>query len=78
MRNGRIEYKNMTTTIADNNVRIEIIIPFEEYDYEDDVLLPSGLQTQLIQVTTEYLLNKPPEDMINNQNPNQLIPKDNG
>ena len=78
LRNNRIEFKNMTNTIAASNIRIEIIIPFEEYDYEDDVLLPSGLQTQLIQVTTEYLIGKPPEDMVNNQNPNQLIPKENG
>jgi hypothetical protein len=68
VKNGRVEYKNMDTTIS--TVRMDLVIPFEAYSREDSVFIPSGQDERLIEIVTNYVMGKPPVDLVNDNNPN--------
>lgn len=57
IRNGRIEYQD--TTVRD--ITISLIPPFEAYDDDDEVHIPSGADVQLISLAHQFLNIMPPE-----------------
>lgn len=67
-KNGRIEYYGMTSTIADDTVKVELVIPFEEYEEDDYVQIPTGSDEALIRRVIELLIGIPDADKINDGN----------
>lgn len=67
-RNGRIEYWGMTSAIAADDVRMGLVIPFEEYDMEDEVPLPVGADEMIMQSVVQFLLGTPDADKVNDSN----------
>ena len=68
VRNGRIEYKGMTATIASSTVTMLLVIPFEAYANTDDITIPTGTDEALIQRVIQLLINTPDADRINDGN----------
>lgn len=66
--NGRIEYKGMTESIAADNVRIKLVIPFESYAETDYVQIPTGSNDTLISMVLNKMLGTPDSDNLNNNN----------
>lgn len=46
-------------------VDMAIVLPFEEYDYTDEIYLPVGSDELIIETTTNFLLGTPPSLDIN-------------
>ena len=67
-KNGRIEYQGMTATIAAGIVKMELIIPFEEYEDTDYVQIPTGSNEIIIQGVVQLLVGTPDADRINDGN----------
>lgn len=67
-KNGRIEYQGMTATLAAGTVKMELIIPFEEYDNDDYVQIPTGSDELLIQRVISLLTGMPDADKVNDNN----------
>src|SRR6056297_90169 len=67
-KNGRVEYYNMTSTIALSAVRMELVLPFEEYDDDDDVPIQSGYDDLLFEQVVKKLIGLPDSDNLNNNN----------
>lgn len=67
-KNGRIEYKGMTSDILDGGgVRMDLVIPFEEYEDMDYVQIPSGQDERLFQLVVNSLFGIP-YDSLNDNN----------
>jgi len=64
-KNGRIEYQGMTATIASGTVKMELVIPFEEYGEDDYLQIPTGSDEALIRRVIELLMGIPDADKIN-------------
>lgn len=67
-KNGRIEYQGMTSTVASGTVKMELVIPFEEYDEDDYVQIPTGSDEALLRTTIDLLMGIPDADNINDGN----------
>jgi hypothetical protein len=67
VRNGRVEYKNMDTTIS--QVRMDIIIPFEVYGDTDQVPMPPGSEANIMNLVKKYMFETPMSDLSNDNNP---------
>lgn len=63
---NELTYYNMTSQVASGGVKMDLVIPFEEYGYEDNVPMPSGSDFDVYSMTVEMLLGKPPADQLNN------------
>ena len=50
---------------------MKLIVPLEEIDDFDEVMIPAGKEELLIRDTIELLMSKPPEDNINDSKPNR-------
>lgn len=68
VRNGRIEYRGMTSTVAAGTLRMLLVIPFEAYDNSDYITIPTGTDEMLVQQVAQFLINKPDADRINDGN----------
>ena len=68
-KNGRIEYQGMTSTLAAGTVKMELVIPFEEYEMTDRVNIPTGSDDVLIRRVIELLMGIPDSDQLNNNHP---------
>jgi len=62
----KIYYYGMTAPVAEGTVKMDLIIPFEEYDYEDYVPIPSGTDMDIMGMTLNMLQGKPMSDQITN------------
>lgn len=67
-KHGRIEYQGMTAAIAAGTVKMSLVIPFEEYDYDDLVSVPTGADEELIKRVMTLIAGTPDADRINNGN----------
>ncbi len=67
-KNGRIEYQGMTVAVAAGTVKMELVIPFEEYDDDDYVQIPTGSNELIIKGVVELLIGTPDSDRLNNGN----------
>lgn len=67
-KNGRVEYKEMTAAIAAGTVKMELVIPFEAYEDEDLIQIPTGSDEIIIQGVMRMLINTPDADRINDGN----------
>ena len=67
-KNGRVEYQGMTATLAGGTVKMELVIPFEAYEDEDYVQIPTGSDDMLIQGVVKMLIGTPDADRINDGN----------
>jgi len=45
-----------------------LVIPIEKYDDDDEIRIPVGMESSLIDAAVEKILNLPPEDMVNDNN----------
>lgn len=52
---------------------IMMIVPLEQMDDYDDIVLPAGMEDILVKQTVEFLRNKPPQDTVNDQNANRPV-----
>jgi hypothetical protein len=66
VRNSRVEYKGLPSSIT--TVRMDIVIPFTEYDDADYVIVPGGNEQKLLELSVNYLMGTPPDDQLNNNN----------
>jgi len=62
----KVYYYGMTAPVAEGNVKMDLIIPFEEYDYEDYVPIPSGTDMDIMGMTLNMIQGKPMSDQITN------------
>ena len=67
-KNGRVEYKGMTSTIAAGTVKMELIIPFEAYSDTDILQLPLGSDEMILQSVVNMLIGMPDSDKMNDGN----------
>jgi hypothetical protein len=67
-KNGRIEYYGMTAAIATATVKMELVIPFEEYAEDDYVQIPTGSDEVLMRRVIELLMGIPDADKVNDGN----------
>ena len=67
-KNGKVEYKGMTTTVASGTVKMELIIPFESYDDTDEINIPTGMDEVLIRRAVDLIMGIPDADRINDNN----------
>jgi len=67
-KNGRVEYQGMTATVAAGTVKMELVIPFEEYEDTDYVQIPTGSNEMIIQGVVNLLIGTPDADKLNNNN----------
>ena len=58
----RVEYERNPNT---DNVRMDLVIPFEKMDYEDPCYIPSGQDERLIEMVGNFIQGTPPENKIN-------------
>jgi hypothetical protein len=69
VRSQTIEYKNMTSAIASVGVKMDLVIPFDSYDWDDTVMIPAGQDQRLIELVVGFAMGQPIDDQLNN---NQL------
>jgi hypothetical protein len=67
-KNNRVEYQGMTATIAANDVRMELVIPFEDMADTDEVNIPTGYDDALFGMVVNKMLGLPDSDNLNNNN----------
>ena len=67
-KHGRVEYQGMSTAIAAGTVRMSLVIPFEEYDEDDLVQIPTGSDDILIKKVLELIMGTPDSDKVNDGN----------
>jgi len=67
-KNGRIEYYGMSATIVSGQVRMLLVIPFEEYAEDDYVQIPTGSDDMLIKKVLELIMGTPDIDKVNDGN----------
>lgn len=65
---GKVEYKGMTSTVAAGTVKMELIVPFEAYDDDDEISIPTGMDEMLIRRVVDLMMNIPDADKINDNN----------
>lgn len=74
VRGDIIEYTNMTSTIASSGVKMDLVIPFSEYDWDDTILIPSGQDERLFEMVVGFATGQPINDQIfNNQQDNKGV-----
>jgi hypothetical protein len=64
-----LQLENLPDEIT--QVDIKLIVPLEEIDDFDEVMIPAGKEELLIRDTIELLMSKPPEDNISDGRPNR-------
>ena len=47
------------------SLRVDLVLPFDEYLSTDDVYIPSGKDIELLGILIELLTNRPPVDLLN-------------
>lgn len=67
-KHGRIEYYGMTTELVASTVKMELVIPFEEYNDTDYVQIPTGTDDMIIKNIIQMLMGQPDADRLNNGN----------
>ena len=65
-KNGRVEYYGMTSAIT--QVRMDLLIPFEAYDDDDTLQIPSGVEYDIIEASVAKLILTPNYDQLNDNN----------
>ena len=66
VRKGTVEYYGVPAATVSVGVRMDIVIPFDNYAAGDDVIIPFGKDLQLISVIIEVLRSTPKVDLIDN------------
>lgn len=66
VRKDTIEYYGVPASVVHIGVRMDIVIPFDNYADDDDVLIPFGKDLQLIAAIIEILRSTPKVDLIDN------------
>ena len=66
VRKGTVEYYGVPATIVSAGVRMDIVIPFDNYAADDTVIIPFGKDIQLIMAIIEVLRSTPNIDLIDN------------
>lgn len=62
----RVEYGyNMDATLAANDVKMLLIIPFRKYDDDDQIPVPSGKQQDFFNIAYNMGMSRPPVDLSN-------------
>lgn len=67
-KNGRIEYYGMTSTLASGTLKMELIIPFESYDDDDYIPIPTGSEDMIARSIIQMLVGQIDADRLNNGN----------
>lgn len=73
IRGKEVEYFGMTSAIASVGVDMDLVIPIDEYDWDDDVMIPSGQDQRLIEITVAFATGQPVDDQINNNQQDNRI-----
>lgn len=68
-----VEYINMTSSIAGVGVKMYLVIPFDSYDWDDDVMIPSGQDQRLIDLAVNFATGQPIDDQLNNNQQDNRI-----
>lgn len=68
VRNGRIEFFDKNTIEKIPTVDLSLAIPFNQYDSDDEVVIPAGAGIDIVNVTIQLMQNKPIDDLINDTN----------
>lgn len=66
VRGATLEYFGVTTAVASAGCRMDIVVPFEEYADDDDVLIPFAKDAQLTGVVIAQLREMPSVDLKDN------------
>ena len=61
-----VEFFNFPNSRSGDLLRMDLIIPFNEFDSTDEVFLPSGKASVLIQGVINLLTGRPTVDLLNN------------
>jgi hypothetical protein len=78
VRGDIIEYTNMTSNIASVGVKIDIVRPFNAYDWDENVFIPSGQDQRFYEMTVSFATGQPIDDQLfNNQQDNRAMPAPN-
>jgi hypothetical protein len=73
-KNGRVEYRNITTIQGSSSVsvedvvRMELVITFESYSDTDILQIPAGADQVLTEMVVNYAIGTPDSDNLNNNN----------
>jgi len=59
-------FRNMTASIASEGVNMSLVIPFEEYDYDEKIPIPHGQDNNLLIMVAQFLQGTVPENELNN------------
>lgn len=63
VRGGTLEYSGVTAAVASAGCRMDIVIPFDQYASDDQVLIPFAKDLQLLTVVTQTLKDVPDVDL---------------
>lgn len=59
--NNRIEFEDSSLIVDVPSVSIRMVRPFEAYEDEETIYIPSGADTQLVEMIINFLQGQPPE-----------------
>lgn len=66
--NNKIIYRNFDPYSGISKVRLKIVVPFIDLDWEEEVYIPSGKDLDLVQIVKQLVLTRQPEDKQNDNN----------
>lgn len=67
VRQDRVDYdSSMTSSIAAAKVTMKLVIPFEDYDEEDEIVIPGGKALDFVQAVVSLAINDSRVDLFNN------------
>jgi hypothetical protein len=66
IKGSKIEFTDISTANITGGLIADIVISFDGYDDTDIIYVPSGQDSDLIRMTTEYLIGTPSESQLDN------------